>query len=1459
MNNIYKKSKKLKAALCLMALSALGALLLPARAVLADGESGWGDEIKDAAETVLVTKLFLKCVENERTVEYHADENVVYMNGANAYVTEGWSLFSDSPKTAFSVGSWLESKISGPFGDGQVWCKESPNGAGYKDNDGSEIIRLLSYYLLGGSDLKTMRDQLFCNKYDSKQFGLTVPLIEGNYDGIADDCSVFDGNIYHLLVGGGSRNVSGNIYYYGIDYIKQLYENKRLKNSFLPSWYDIDSAIKSDNVLRYYMFLNDYDAGSCMATPVTYGGNLIKLVNNTTGEITEQRFEKRTKDDYDGLGDDDWDKVFYQIVTGGGDYDGNCQDKYPNEINKLAPYVQAAIEKERGGAKDSNVGSTIEACYNSSHVMLTEARSKNSITFLEQKAKDSNGRDATVKDVISEIFSRAYYDVLVLKTVKNDISISTIKNSYFDESGQPKETTARQRFNTIKDRKDWPTDGVLSLNNVSELVNAIDNTRNKILPMMVLTDEEFAAQYSGNKNTTIDENIRAFYNEVANYVDTVARLVGGGTISYDNTSDTYRLQTIGDNESGYSVFKRYSGYLDKVKSSFARCNTITGGAVDCYFYFDDENKNNIYDSEIKNVIDITTIYQNTTINQETINNNEDNICTFGKNFANDANGKLSLDGVSFNFSASSIKYKEPTQYTEYGEGTTYNYGETCESSAGLGWILCPVTKFVVQTADSLYEKVANKWIQVKTEYTNSEGVRSAWSAFVGFANIILVILFLFIIFSQLTGFGIDNYGIKRALPKIIVVAVLINLSFIICQLAVDVTNILGANFEGLFDAINIPKSTVPATGDPLPSILGNLLAIGGLAVAGVTVFTAVKSGGLGKFVAGLLIPLLITFLVALIGIFFFFVIMGIRQAGIVTLIAISPVAIVCYALPNTKKYFDRWFNGFKGLILVYPICGLMLGASRMVARLISSVGEQDLAANMVACAVLVFPFFVMPEVITRAVSAITQLGEKVAQLGRGIRQRADKGIRNSEAYKHAEEGWKQAGEERRRMIRNALNEKEKGRIDNRQRRRSARLDKRLDKRKNKIAERDWSDERKEAAIAAAEQRFSEKKNKKSPVLQARINELNKNITAANMQNAENENPADVIDINLARLRVAAKREGEKYQGYKDQHSQENKKTLQNHIINAGNNIDEKNASERSVEMRAMSDTMAKNGDIEDLMDSYFRIDDEHWKVLAQNDNARSNMVSALAGSGSQIAKGYAKYLEKMGQEDHGKEVVGFEDWIKNGDARYGSEKFLKDSGLGGWQDYNNLKFDGDPYANMQKDELKFVKNNGLSSLSKEQAAGNLAAVTQGALNKSGEERVIMNQMLEQTVAGLDSEMPLDQKIKALKLSPDSLTKMDMSNMNAIFAGLRPEAFARNADGSLMNPTLADAVKQQIIAALQPLAQAAAGDKRIRNKMTDDMRELFNIEIEQTGNPPQNGGPTMGDRSSSSYDGDESGY
>ena len=62
-------------------------------------------------------------------------------------------------------------------------------------------------------------------------------------------------------------------------------------------------------------------------------------------------------------------------------------------------------------------------------------------------------------------------------------------------------------------------------------------------------------------------------------------------------------------------------------------------------------------------------------------------------------------------------------------------------------------------------------------------------------------MILIVIFSYLTGIGINNYRIKQILPRLILTAILVNLSFIVCLLAVDASNILGSSLNGTFDKV----------------------------------------------------------------------------------------------------------------------------------------------------------------------------------------------------------------------------------------------------------------------------------------------------------------------------------------------------------------------------------------------------------------------------------------------------------------------------------------------------------------------------------------------------------------------------------------------------------------------------------------------------------------------------------
>lgn len=334
--------------------------------------------------------------------------------------------------------------------------------------------------------------------------------------------------------------------------------------------------------------------------------------------------------------------------------------------------------------------------------------------------------------------------------------------------------------------------------------------------------------------------------------------------------------------------------------------------------------------------------------------------------------------------------------------------DTCQNAGGagsLGWIVCPILDWMQEASENIYTDYVEPNLQLETGlFENDNGTSQAWSTFQGFANVCFIILFLTIIFSQLTGVGIDNYGIKKLLPKLIVVAILVNLSYLICVICADLSNILGNALKTMFDNFAVGGSvTVGKTtfGD----------GAGATAITAVVLVAAVFALGVAVWHnPAILLTLLVGALGVLIAIFFLFILLAARKAAIVVLTAISPLAFVCYMLPNTKKLFDRWLKFWEAMLLLYPICGLLIGGGDFVSRLmlvVLSSGKDntngDFFGYFTAMIIGIIPIFFIPTVLKSAFAAFGSIGSKIAGFGDRMRSGATRGIRNSERFKNAQE------------------------------------------------------------------------------------------------------------------------------------------------------------------------------------------------------------------------------------------------------------------------------------------------------------------------------------------------------------------------------------------------------------------------------------------------------------------------
>jgi MFS family permease len=281
---------------------------------------------------------------------------------------------------------------------------------------------------------------------------------------------------------------------------------------------------------------------------------------------------------------------------------------------------------------------------------------------------------------------------------------------------------------------------------------------------------------------------------------------------------------------------------------------------------------------------------------------------------------------------------------------------SCYDQVGsLGWIICPGAGLFGNVIDGAYD-LLTQIIEVNPIPTDtSSPTYVVWEYFKDITNSIFIIFLLVIVFSQITGFGINNYGIKKALPRIVISAILVNLSYIICTLAVDVSNILGNAFQSFF--VNVQNIAIEngsisdvASSTSVSGLVAAMLGIGtGVAALGVA---ATIYGGIGG-VIWLLLPILLSGLIAVISAV---VTMAARQAFIYLLIMISPLALVAYMLPNTEKWFQRWYRTLAQMLFFYPMFSILYGASQL-AGLVIITSATNWLGIVLGIAVKILPLF----------------------------------------------------------------------------------------------------------------------------------------------------------------------------------------------------------------------------------------------------------------------------------------------------------------------------------------------------------------------------------------------------------------------------------------------------------------------------------------------------------------------
>lgn len=253
----------------------------------------------------------------------------------------------------------------------------------------------------------------------------------------------------------------------------------------------------------------------------------------------------------------------------------------------------------------------------------------------------------------------------------------------------------------------------------------------------------------------------------------------------------------------------------------------------------------------------------------------------------------------------------------------------------VGWIICPTLRSIAKLADFGFAYINKSFLKIEYSLAaNDSGTYKAWEMMRTIANGLFVIAFMAIIYAQLTGKG-GGYNIKRLAPKLVLAALLVNISYFICVALIDVVNILGDSLlyvladqtngiAGKAGRLIMPVGVTPVAflDGTLTMITSSVLSKGGFAWVLLAPVAAVTTTVATICAVGVVVLIM-------------------RKVVVAMLILLSPILFVAYLLPNLERFFFQGMRLFLQLLFLYPVVALLLGAGQIVSATIVTVGTND--------------------------------------------------------------------------------------------------------------------------------------------------------------------------------------------------------------------------------------------------------------------------------------------------------------------------------------------------------------------------------------------------------------------------------------------------------------------------------------------------------------------------------------
>jgi hypothetical protein len=227
----------------------------------------------------------------------------------------------------------------------------------------------------------------------------------------------------------------------------------------------------------------------------------------------------------------------------------------------------------------------------------------------------------------------------------------------------------------------------------------------------------------------------------------------------------------------------------------------------------------------------------------------------------------------------------------------------------IGWVLFGIAWSLGQLLVLMMEILV--WIAQWSTFISAPAVGFGWKIVRDICNMFFVVIMLVIAFA--TVLRVEKYSYEKLLPKLIIMAILINFSKMICGLIIDVSQVVMLTFVNSFKDV---------AGTNLTQMMG-LNTITSMNANDANTDSDVT----GWSILGAYVLAIIYIIISLITIITMVLMLAMRIVMMWIYVVLSPMAYLLGAFPDGQKYASKWWTEFSQNVIVGPVLAFFIWLS----------------------------------------------------------------------------------------------------------------------------------------------------------------------------------------------------------------------------------------------------------------------------------------------------------------------------------------------------------------------------------------------------------------------------------------------------------------------------------------------------------------------------------------------------